>query len=105
MSSRALGEGSGDREDWIFVDHGRRAGGGNIDAAQRAGAHAQIGDLLAAFVARFEPLDRSTHLGERREKPSAQRIHHHAVEDHVGAGRDQPRRPAEKPPRKDRPEP
>ena len=69
---------------------GARAGR-HLDAAQAAGAHAQIGDLLAAFVASLEPLDRAPISAERREQPGAQRIHHHAVEDDVGAGHDQRR--------------
>ena len=91
IDRRAFGEGGGDRKHRIFVDHGRRARGGNFDAAQRRGAHPQIGDLLAAFVAALEPLDRSAHLGKRRQQAGAQRIEHHAVEDHVRAGRDQRR--------------
>ena len=86
---RAFGKGGGDGEDRIFVDHGRRARRRHLDAAQSAGANAQIGDVLAAFVAFLEPLDASAHLAERREKAGAQRIHHHAAEDHFRAGHDQ----------------
>ena len=50
-------EGRGDREHRIFVDHGGRARGRHVDAAKLARAHAQIGDLLAAFLARVQRLD------------------------------------------------
>ena len=38
---RPRGEGGGDREDRIFVDHRRRAGGRHVDAFERARAHAR----------------------------------------------------------------
>ena len=39
MQGHAFGEGGSNGKDWIFVDHGWRARGGNIDAAQARGAH------------------------------------------------------------------
>ena len=88
---RAAGEGGGDREDRIFVDHRRRAGGGNVDATQCAVAHAQVRDLLAALDAPVEHLDMRAHLVQRREEPGAQRVHHHAFDDDVRARHDQRR--------------
>ena len=69
--------GRGHRQDRIFVDHRRRALGRHLDALERAGAHAQVGDLLAAVVARCQRLDLRAHLAQRREQPGAQRIGHH----------------------------
>ena len=82
---RAFREGGSDGQHRIFVDHRRRARGGDLDAAQRAAAHPQISDLFAAFIARAEPLDRGAHLGKCRDQPSPQRIQHHALEDYVRA--------------------
>jgi hypothetical protein len=50
----ALGEGGGDGEHRIFVDHRRRAIRRHGDALQLRTAHAQIGDILAAGIARIE---------------------------------------------------
>ncbi len=88
---RAFGEGRGHREHRIFVDHRRRAGGGNFDALERRGAHAQIGDRLAALLAPFQLLDLRAHFPERRDQARAQRIHQHAFENNVRA-RNQKRR-------------
>ena len=88
---RAFGEGGGDREHRIFVDHGRRALGRHVDALERASPHAQIGDVLAAFAARVDRFDRRAHLAQRREQAGAQRVGHHAFEDDLGARHDQRR--------------
>ena len=62
---RAGSEGGGDRQDRIFVDHRRGARGGNINAFERARAHPQVRDLLAAFDAFVERLDMGAHLLQR----------------------------------------
>ena len=85
----AFGEGRGDGEDRIFVDHGRRALGRHVDALQRAGLDPQIGDVLAALVALLDRLDRSAHLPQRRVEAGAQRIEHHAFQHDLGARHDQ----------------
>ena len=61
---RPGGEGGGDGEDRVFVDHRGGARGGDVDALQLARPDAQIGDLLAAFDAlcrarRFAPPSRA----------------------------------------------
>ena len=73
----------------IFVDHRRRARGGNIDALQRARAHPQVRHLLAAFVTLVERLDMRAHLLQRVEKPGPERVHHHALDDDVRPRNDQ----------------
>ncbi len=88
---RPRGEGRGDGEDRIFVDHRGRARGGHVDALQRARPDAQVGDLLAAFDAPVEQGDVGAHLEQRRQKPGAQRVGHHALDHDVGAGHDQRR--------------
>ena len=65
---RAGSEGGGDRQDRIFVDHRGRARGGNVDAFERARAHPQVRDLLAAFVTLVERLDMRAHLLQRRRE-------------------------------------
>ena len=54
---RAAGEGGGDGEDRIFVDHRGRPRLRNVDAVEIAGAHAQVRDLLAAFEPAVENVD------------------------------------------------
>ena len=58
----ALGEGRGDGEDRIFVDHRRARARGHVDALERAGPHAQIADVLAAVVAAVLDLDVGAHV-------------------------------------------
>ena len=48
---RALGEGRGDRQDRIFVDHRGRALGRHLDAGQLRMARGDVGDRLAALLA------------------------------------------------------
>jgi len=67
----AFGEGRGHRKDRIFVDHRRRPLRRHLDAFQAAGAHAQIGNFLAAVVARLEGLDAGAHLAQRRQQAGA----------------------------------
>ena len=85
----AFRESGGDRKDRIFVDHGRCAHRRHLDAAQCTRTHAQVGDLLAALGAALQHLDRRAHLGERREQPGTERVHHDAREDHLRARHDQ----------------
>ena len=93
---RPGGEGRGDREDRIFVDHRGRARGGHVDARERARPHAQVGDLLAALDARVENGDLGPHLEERRQQPGAQRVRHDALDHDVRAGDDQRRHDRER---------
>ncbi len=53
----AFGEGRGDAEDGIFVDHRGRPAGRHRDPLQFAGANPQIADWLASFLAAIEDLD------------------------------------------------
>ena len=85
---RALGAGRGDSEDRIFVDHGRRALGRHGDALQAAATHAQIGDRLAAHLARVLEHDVRTHFLQGRIKPGPQGIQAHVLDRHVAAGED-----------------
>ena len=45
-----------------IIDGARSAG--TSTPLQRAGAHAQVGDILAAFVALLQDLDRRAHLAQ-----------------------------------------
>ena len=65
----AVRGGGGDGKDRIFVDHARRALGRHLDAVQRAGAHRQIGDRLAAFVMLARDGDVRAHLAQRFDEP------------------------------------
>jgi len=84
----AIGEGGGDGEDRIFVDHRGRARSGDCAAVQFAGADAQVGDFLAALAPPAERLDARPHLQQRQDQAGAQRVHHHAFDHDVGARRD-----------------
>ncbi len=53
--------------------------------------HAQIGDFLAAIVARLNCFDIRAHFLERLEQPGAQRVRHHAFQHEVRARHDQRR--------------
>jgi hypothetical protein len=77
------------RQDRIFVDHRRGAGGGHVHAFQRAGAHSEIGDILATFQTPVEHFDLGPHFQEGRQQPGAQGVHHHARDRDVRARRDQ----------------
>ena len=68
-----------------------RAAGRHVDAAQVRRAHAQVGDLLAAFVARSSTSIVAAHLAQRRDQAGAQRVHHHALDHDVRARHDQRR--------------
>ena len=72
-----------------IIDGARSAGTSTPFSAERA--HAQIGDLLAAVVARRHRLDPGAHLAQRRQQSGAQRIGHHRFENQIGAGHDQSR--------------
>ena len=90
-AGRPFGEGGGDGENRVLVDHRRRAVRRHVDACEPARADAQIGDGLAALVALVEALDLGAHLEEGGEEPGPQRVHHHALDDHLRAGHDQRR--------------
>jgi hypothetical protein len=53
----AFGEGGGDGEDRIFVDHRGRAMRRHVDAPELRAADAQVGDVLAPSTRGFEDLD------------------------------------------------
>ena len=57
-------QGGGDGQDRIFVDHRRRALGRHLDALQRAAATREIGDRLAALLARVLEGDVGAHLAQ-----------------------------------------
>ena len=86
---RARSECGRDRQDRIFVDHRRGARSGNVDPLERARAHPQVRDLLAAFETFVERLDMRAHLLQRLEEPSPERVHHHPLNDDVGPRNDQ----------------
>ena len=102
---RAFGEGGRDREDRIFVDHGRRALGRHVDALQRAGLDPQIGDVLAALVALLERFDRRRPSPQRREQAGAQRIESSRLRARSRSPARSAPRPAGTPPTTDRPAP
>ena len=88
----AFGKGRGHRQHRIFVDHGRRARGRHFDAAQaRRRARADRRPPRRLRCARRAARSTAPISHERREQAGAQRIHHHAVEDHVRARHQQRR--------------
>ena len=88
-AGRALCECGGDSENGIFVDHRGRPRRRGIDAGQFARAHAQVRNVLAAFDPPVENFDLCAHFQKRRQKPGAQRVHHHAFDHDIGARRDE----------------
>jgi hypothetical protein len=66
---RAAGAGRGDREDRVLVDHRGRALGRHLDALERARAHDQVADRLAASVRGSRGSDVAAHLDQRLDEP------------------------------------
>ena len=64
MTRRALGEGRGDGQDRIFVDHRGRPLGRHLDAGQRRASDAQVGHRLAAVLALVLEGDVGAHLAQ-----------------------------------------
>ena len=87
---RALGEGGGDREHRVFVDHRRRARRRHLDALERPGADVNVGDRFAAFLALVAERDIGAHFGKRRQQATAQRVDADALDGQRRARRDQP---------------
>ncbi len=85
----ALGVSGGDRQDRIFVDHRRRALGGDVHALQRTMAQHEIGHRFAGLVARIAEGEVGAHLLERLVEPGAQRIDADGGQNHLGAGHQQ----------------
>ena len=85
----ALGKGGRHREHRIFVDHGRRAFGRNLDTFERGMTHGKIADILAAFVAAIKDANLRAHFLQRHDEADAARIEHHALQHDFRAWNDE----------------
>ena len=86
-----VGEGGGDGQDRIFVDHRGRARRRHVDPRQAGMPHPEVRDVLAALDAPVELGDVGAHLPQRGDEADPRGVHHHALDHDLGPGRDQRR--------------
>ena len=87
----ALGQGRGDGEDRVFVDHRGGALRRNGDALERPGRDTQVRDRLSRFLARTQHLDLGPHFAQRRQDTGTQRIEADVLQRNVRARHQQRR--------------